>query len=53
MQIGAILIAAFGLIPFAVGLDNFPWLALALCFSFAFYGLVRKIAPAGALNVEN
>jgi chloramphenicol-sensitive protein RarD len=50
MQIVAILIAAAGLIPFAVGLDHFPWLAMALCFSFAFYGLVRKIAPAGALN---
>lgn len=50
LQIGAIVIAAFGLIPFALGLDHFPWLALALCFSFAFYGLVRKIAPAGALN---
>jgi chloramphenicol-sensitive protein RarD len=50
VQIVAILLAAVGLIPFAFGLDHFPWLALALCFSFAFYGLVRKIAPAGALN---
>ncbi len=50
VQILAILIAVLGLVPFAVGLDHFPWLALALCFSFAFYGLVRKIAPAGALN---
>jgi chloramphenicol-sensitive protein RarD len=50
VQIIAILLAAIGLIPFALGLDHFPWLALALCFSFAFYGLIRKIAPAGALN---
>jgi chloramphenicol-sensitive protein RarD len=29
--------------------DAFPWLALLLAFSFGFYGLVRKTAPADAL----
>ena len=27
-----------------------PWIALALAFSFAFYGLIKKTSPLGALN---
>jgi chloramphenicol-sensitive protein RarD len=29
---------------------QFPWVALALAFSFAFYGLLRKTAPVGAIE---
>lgn len=47
-------VISLGLAVFAVALmtiryGHFPWVSLALAFSFAFYGLIRKIAPVGAL----
>lgn len=34
----------------ALSIGEFPWVALTLAFSFAFYGLIRKIAPIPALE---
>jgi chloramphenicol-sensitive protein RarD len=47
--------AAFGLAAAGVGILTaftgvFPWTALALAFSFAFYGLFKKKLEAGALD---
>ncbi len=47
-------VVALGLATFAVGVmtiryGHFPWVSLALAFSFGLYGLIRKIAPVGAL----
>jgi len=49
-QIISLLLAAAGVVLLAVGHGAFPWLALALAFSFGFYGLVRKKARVDALN---
>jgi chloramphenicol-sensitive protein RarD len=45
----AALIAAAGVVWLAVGLGQLPWISLVLAFSFGTYGLLRKIAPVGAL----
>ena len=49
IQIVAVLLAAAGVAQLAVALGELPWIALVLCFSFALYGLVRKLAPAAPL----
>jgi chloramphenicol-sensitive protein RarD len=45
----AVVAAAAGVVWLAIGLGHLPWISLAVAFSFAFYGLLRKIAPVGAL----
>lgn len=45
----AVCLAGAGVAQLATRGDTFPWLALTLAFSFGFYGLVRKTAPADAL----
>jgi chloramphenicol-sensitive protein RarD len=42
-------LAAIGVIFLTVVYGSLPWIALTLAFSFAFYGLVKKIAPLGSL----
>jgi len=49
LQILALLIAASGVLYLTLGYGEFPWIALSLAFTFGFYGLIRKIAPVGAL----
>ena len=49
MQIIALALAAFAVGLMTVRYGHFPWVSLTLAFSFAFYGLIRKIAPVGAL----
>ena len=49
MQMAALVLAAFAVGQMTVRYGHFPWVSLALAFSFAFYGLIRKIAPVGAL----
>ena len=34
----------------AVALGSFPWISVSLACSFALYGLIRKVAPAGPLT---
>jgi chloramphenicol-sensitive protein RarD len=45
----AALLAAAGVAWLAIGLGQLPWISLALAFSFGLYGLLRKVAPVGAL----
>ena len=48
-QILAVLLAALAVVYLTVSYGEFPWIALALASSFGLYGLIRKIAPVGAL----
>jgi chloramphenicol-sensitive protein RarD len=50
LQLLAIILAAAGVIYMAVFHGVFPWVALILAFTFALYGLIRKIAPVEALE---
>jgi chloramphenicol-sensitive protein RarD len=45
----AVGIAAAGVLWLGIHGGRLPWISLALAFSFALYGLLRKIAPVGAL----
>ncbi|CAN5416516.1 EamA family transporter RarD [soil metagenome] len=46
----ALLLVAIGVsIPFIVEGD-FPWIAVSVCVTFGFYGLVRKMAPVDSLT---
>ena len=48
-QIIAVLLAAGGVANLTVYYGEFPWIAIVLTLSFGFYGLIRKVAPVGAL----
>jgi len=50
LQIVAVLVAFAGVVYMTLSVGEFPWVALALAFSFAFYGLLRKTAPVGAIE---
>ncbi len=43
-------LAAAGVIYLTILYGQLPWIALALAFTFASYGLVKKMAPLGALH---
>jgi chloramphenicol-sensitive protein RarD len=45
----AVVSAAAGVAWLAIDLGQLPWISLVLALSFASYGLLRKIAPVGAL----
>lgn len=49
-RIAALLLAAIGVAVMAVDFGRLPLVALGLAFSFAFYGVVKKILAAGALS---
>lgn len=46
----SVLLALAGVIYLTTTVGEFPWVSLTLAFSFAFYGLIRKIAPVSALE---
>jgi chloramphenicol-sensitive protein RarD len=46
----AVAIAAAGISVLAAGALSQLWLSLALCLTFALYGLLRKVVPADALT---
>jgi chloramphenicol-sensitive protein RarD len=48
-QILSVLLAFAGVLYLTVSYGEFPWIALLLALSFGFYGLIRKVAPVGAL----
>jgi chloramphenicol-sensitive protein RarD len=48
-QMVAFFLAAAGVIYLTLYYGRFPWISLALAFSFGFYGLIRKIIPVGPL----
>ena len=50
VQWAAVAIAAVGIGILAAGALGQLWLSLAMCISFALYGLLRKIVPADALT---
>jgi len=43
-------LAAAGVLYLTLQYGSLPWLALALAFTFGMYGLIKKIAPLGALH---
>lgn len=43
-------LAAIGVLYLTLQYGSLPWIALALAFSFGMYGLLKKIAPLGALH---
>lgn len=43
-------LAALGVASMAVSLGQPPWISVGLAFSFGLYGLLRKLAPVGALT---
>ena len=49
LQLVAVGLAAVGVSYLTLSYGLFPWVSLALAFSFGFYGLIRKVAPVGAL----
>jgi chloramphenicol-sensitive protein RarD len=50
LQWGAIAIAVAGIAVLAAGAIAQLWISLALCGSFALYGLLRKVVPADPLS---
>ncbi|MGD2097518.1 MAG: EamA family transporter RarD [Desulfobacterales bacterium] len=48
-QILAVVLATAGVLYLTLYYGQFPWIALALAASFGLYGLIRKVAPVGAL----
>jgi chloramphenicol-sensitive protein RarD len=49
-QVGAVGLAAAGVLNLVVGLGQVPWVSLALAGTFSLYGLVRKLAPVESLT---
>ena len=43
-------LAAAGVLYLTLQVGSLPWIALALAFTFAMYGLIKKIAPLGSLH---
>lgn len=50
LQLVAVGLAAAAVAYLTIGYGAFPWVALALAFSFGFYSLIRKTAPVDALE---
>jgi chloramphenicol-sensitive protein RarD len=42
-------LAAIGMFLLILTIDEFPWIALGVAFSFGFYGIVRKVTPVDGL----
>ncbi len=49
LQLVAVGLAAVGVFYLTLSYGQFPWVSLALAFSFGFYGLIRKVVPVGPL----
>ena len=48
-QMLSVLMAFTGVLYLTISYGEFPWIALILALSFGLYGLIRKVAPVGAL----
>ncbi|MEE9497347.1 MAG: EamA family transporter RarD, partial [Desulfobacterales bacterium] len=48
-QMVSVLLAGIGVGYLTIQYGKLPWISLYLAFSFGFYGLIRKVAPVGAL----
>ena len=49
-QVFAFVLAATGVLYLTLYYGSFPWISLAMAFSFGFYGLIRKMVPVGSLT---
>ena len=49
LQYIALVLAALGVLNFIWDFGSLPWIALSLSFTFALYGLVRKVIPVKTL----
>lgn len=49
-QYAAIILAALGVLIIAVQYGRIPWIALFLAFSFALYGLIKKLIPVDSVT---
>lgn len=49
MQTLSIILAGIGVLVLTVNFGSFPWVAIMLAVSFAFYGLIKKMVQLGAL----
>lgn len=49
LQTLSIVIAGIGVLVLTVNFGSFPWVAIMLAVSFAFYGLIKKVVQLGAL----
>jgi len=49
LQMAAVGLAAAAVVQLVAGVTEVPWVALVLATTFAFYGLVRKIAPVSPI----
>lgn len=48
-QLVSVLLATGAILYLTLGFGRLPWVALTLCFSFGFYGLLRKISGAASI----
>ena len=48
-QLVSVLLALAGVLNLTLGYGKFPWVAVALCFSFGLYGLLRKKSGTRAI----
>src|ERR1700724_1646585 len=48
-QLVSVLMAGFGVLNFTFRFGRFPWIAVLLCVSFGFYGLLRKKSGTAAI----
>ena len=49
LQLAAFALAFTGVLYLTISYGQFPWVSLALAFSFGFYSLIRKVAPVSPL----
>lgn len=48
-QFASVLLAVGAVVNLTIGYGSFPWIALALCATWGFYGLLRKISGTAAI----
>src|SRR5438045_6087731 len=48
-QFASVLLAALGVLNLTFGYGRFPWIAVSLCVTFGFYGLLRKQSGTAAI----
>jgi len=48
-QLVSVLLATSAILYLTLGFGKLPWVALTLCFSFGFYGLLRKVSGAASI----
>src|SRR5207247_3665074 len=49
LQFVSVLLAALGVLNLTFGYGRFPWIAVLLCVTFGFYGLLRKQSGTAAI----